>query len=181
MISPIPPAPPPVGAAGGHQDALVVVENLVKHYRTGRTQVVRAVDGLSFTIRRGETFGLVGESGSGKSTVARTILRLHEPTSGRVIFDGVDLRSLGPAELRRQRRLMQIVFQDPFASVNRRKTLSEIIAGPLIFQGERDSRKIQARTTRLFDLVGLPQAYAHRHPHEISGEQFLGPDRKSVV
>jgi len=177
MISPASaPIPAPVASNGasvaaGRPDALVVVENLVKHYKGGQAQVVRAVDGVSFTIRRGETFGLVGESGSGKSTVARTILRLHEPTSGRVTFDGVDLGSLGSAELRRQRRLMQIVFQDPFASVNRRKTLTEIIAGPLIFQGERDKRKIQARTSRLFDLVGLPQAYAHRHPHEISGGQ----------
>jgi len=169
MISPGA-APAPAGVAPAPSDALVVVENLVKHYRTGR-QVVRAVDGVSFTIGRGETFGLVGESGSGKSTVARAILRLHEPTAGRVLFDGVDLGSLGPHELRRQRRLMQIVFQDPFASVNRRKTLSEIIAGPLVFQGERDQPKIQARVARLFDIVGLSQAYAHRHPHEISGGQ----------
>ena len=160
---------PPVSVPAA--DALVVVEHLVKHYRTGRSQVVRAVDDVSFTIQRGQTFGLVGESGSGKSTVARTILRLHEPTSGRVIFDGVDLQALAPDALRRQRRSMQIVFQDPFASVNRRKTLSEIIASPMVFQGERDSHKIQARVSRLFDIVGLPQAYAHRHPHEISGGQ----------
>lgn len=171
MISPAPVVAPSNGTSAVGPEALVVVENLVKHYKGGPTHVVRAVDGVSFTIRHGETFGLVGESGSGKSTVARTILRLHEPTSGRVVFGGVDLSSLKPAELRRQRRLMQIVFQDPFASVNRRKTLTEIIAGPLIFQGERDTRKIQARVSRLFDLVGLPQAYAHRHPHEISGGQ----------
>jgi peptide/nickel transport system ATP-binding protein len=163
--------PTPAAAVRAEPDALVVVEHLVKHYRSDRAQVVRAVDDVSFTIRRGETFGLVGESGSGKSTVARTILRLHEPTAGRVTFDGVDLASLGPSELRRQRRSMQIVFQDPFASVNRRKTLSEIIAGPMIFQGERDGAKVRARVSRLFDIVGLPQAYAHRHPHEISGGQ----------
>ena len=162
---------PAPGADRGAGDALLVVENLVKHYRSDRGHVVRAVDDVSFSIRRGETFGLVGESGSGKSTVARTILRLHEPTSGRVMFDGVDLHSLGASALRRQRRSMQIVFQDPFAAVNRRKTLSEIIAGPMIFQGETDGDKVRARVSRLFDIVGLPQAYAHRHPHEISGGQ----------
>jgi len=152
-------------------DALVVVEDLVKHYRAGRSQVVRAVDGVSFTILRGDTFGLVGESGSGKSTVARTILRLQEPTSGRVTFDGVDLGSLRADQLRRARRRMQIVFQDPFASLNRRKTLSEIIAGPMVFQGEHDKQKVAARVSYLFDVVGLPQVYAQRHPHEISGGQ----------
>ncbi len=151
---------------------IAALENVSKHYpsRDGRS-VVRAVDGVSLTIRRGETFGLVGESGSGKSTLGRMLLRLIPPTSGRVLANGEDITALPERALRARRRDMQIVFQDPYASLDPRMTAGAIIAEPLDVHriGDRASRAVKVR--ELLDLVGLDTSAATRYPHEFSGGQ----------
>jgi ABC-type oligopeptide transport system ATPase subunit len=154
---------------------LVDVQSLVKEFGRGglwhRGAGVRAVDDVSFTIDRGETFGLVGESGSGKTTTGRAILRLIEPTSGRITFDGRDVLALRPAELRAARRHFQIVFQDPYSSLNPRMRVGDIVAEPLVIhrQGSRADRA--ARVAELFELVGLSADQRQRYPHEFSGGQ----------
>ena len=156
---------------------LVEVRNLKKHFPTGEglfgagSDTVKAVDDVSFTIRRGETFGLVGESGCGKSTTGRCMLRLIEPTSGEVRFDGQDLLSLDSKELRGLRREMQIIFQDPYSSLNPRMQVGEIIAEPLVIHrvGNRSERR--ERVAELLGLVGLKSEHADRYPHEFSGGQ----------
>lgn len=158
--------------------ALLEVHDLVKHFpvRGGvfsRTQaVVRAVDGVSFTLRRGETLSLVGESGSGKTTTGRALLRLIEPTSGSVRFDGQELTTLGKREMRALRRRMQIIFQDPYSSLNPRMkviaVLSEAMAQHGLHPGTAARR---ARALELLRLVGLPPEAADRYPHEFSGGQ----------
>jgi ABC-type oligopeptide transport system ATPase subunit len=153
-------------------EPLVVVDGLVRHYRMrGGDEVVRAVDGVSFAIGRGETFGLVGESGSGKSTVARLLLRLDKPTAGSVCFDGRELATLSGGALRRLRPHMQIVFQDPFAALNRRKTVEHAIGLPLAVHRRMSRRDRAARVRELLDLVGLRPQFADRYPHEMSGGQ----------
>jgi peptide/nickel transport system ATP-binding protein len=132
---------------------------------------VRAVDDVTLTIRRGETLGLVGESGCGKSTVGRTILRLYKPTAGRVVFDGRDITSLGESELRPLRRRMQMVFQDPFASLNPRHSVGRIVGEPLRTHGLAGRRDAAARVRELLVTVGLPADAASRYPHEFSGGQ----------
>jgi peptide/nickel transport system ATP-binding protein len=132
---------------------------------------VRAVDDVSFVIRRGETLGLVGESGCGKSTVGRTILRLYKPTAGKIVFDGRDITTLGEGELRGLRRRMQMVFQDPFASLNPRHSIGRIIGEPLRVHGLAGRRKAGERVRELLDIVGLPGDAASRYPHEFSGGQ----------
>ena len=132
---------------------------------------IKAVDGVSLRIQRGETLGLVGESGCGKSTVGRAILRLYEPTSGRIIFDGQDISKLGEAELRPLRRRMQMVFQDPFASLNPRHSVGRIVGEPLRAHGLARGRTVQARVRELLKVVGLPEDAATRYPHEFSGGQ----------
>nr|WP_246345515.1 ATP-binding cassette domain-containing protein [Conexibacter arvalis] len=150
---------------------MVEVEHLSRHYRVGRHHVHKAVDDVSLTIARGETFGLVGESGSGKSTLSRLVLGLDTPTSGRVRVAGRDLAELDGRELRRQRRQMQIVLQDPVAALNRRKTIEQIVGLPLAVH-ERMPRSARAERVReLLALVGLPSAFAQRYPHELSGGQ----------
>jgi peptide/nickel transport system ATP-binding protein len=132
---------------------------------------VRAVDDVSLTIRRGETLGLVGESGCGKSTVGRTILRLYKPTAGRIVFDGRDITELGEGELRPLRRRMQMVFQDPFASLNPRHSVGRIVGEPLRTHDLANRREAAARVRDLLGTVGLPADAANRYPHEFSGGQ----------
>jgi oligopeptide/dipeptide ABC transporter ATP-binding protein len=132
---------------------------------------IRAVDDVSLTIRRGETVGLVGESGCGKSTVGRTILRLYKPTAGRIIFDGQDISRLGENELRPLRRRMQMVFQDPFASLNPRHSVGRIVGEPLRSHGLATKREARAQVQDLLRIVGLPPDAAGRYPHEFSGGQ----------
>jgi oligopeptide/dipeptide ABC transporter ATP-binding protein len=132
---------------------------------------IRAVDDLSLTIRRGETVGLVGESGCGKSTVGRTILRLYKPTEGRILFDGRDISQLGETELRPLRRRMQMVFQDPYASLNPRHSVGRIVGEPLRTHGLANRREAAGRVSDLLKIVGLPTDAAGRYPHEFSGGQ----------
>ena len=151
---------------------LVSVRGLVKHFPVeGSDDLVRAVDGVSFEILRGETLGLVGESGCGKSTVGRCLLRLIEPTSGEIIFEGRNVPLLGKSELRELRREMQIVFQDPYASLNPRMKVGDIIGEPLAIHkiGKKNERR--ERVAELMRRVGLDPDYVKRYPHEFSGGQ----------
>ncbi len=132
---------------------------------------VRAVDGVSFDIRRGETLGLVGESGCGKSTTGRAILRLYHPTGGSVMFDGVDLTKLEGEPLRRMRRRMQMIFQDPYASLNPRMTVGGIVGEPLAVHGIGSHAERRERVAELLDVVGLNPNFLNRYPHEFSGGQ----------
>ena len=149
---------------------LVVARGLVKEYRKG-TDTTRVVDDVSFTIGRGETLGLVGESGSGKSTVARMLLRLIEPTEGSVGFAGEDVLAANPRHLRGLRRRMQIVFQDPFAALNPRMRVRQILAEPFAIHGERPAGGIDARILEMLIDVGLDGSALNRYPHEFSGGQ----------
>lgn len=150
---------------------LIEVENLVKHFPAARNRVVRAVDGVSFEIRRGETLGLVGESGCGKTTVGRSLLRLIEPTGGRIRFEGRDLLKLNRTELRQLRRRMQIIFQDPYSSLDPRMRVGSIVAEPLDVHGQGDRGARRERVRELLELVGLDPDYAARYPHQFSGGQ----------
>ncbi|SEC45733.1 dipeptide ABC transporter ATP-binding protein [Paenibacillus sp. GP183] len=158
-------------------DTLLQVEGLKKYFPIrngvfGRIQGhVKAVDDITFSVGRGETFGLVGESGCGKSTTGRTLLRLQEPTEGRVVFDGQDITKLSQQEMRKWRRDMQIVFQDPFASLNPRHNVKRILEEPLLVHGMGNARERNARIRQLMDVVGLTQSYLHRYPHQFSGGQ----------
>ena len=172
--------------------AVLEVTDLVKHYplRRGvlrrRAGTVHAVDGVSFSLATGETLGLVGESGCGKSTVARAVLRLVEPTSGQIRVKGCDITHLGKTEMRRHRRAMQIVFQDPFASLNPRMRAGDIVGEPLTVHGLASGHAWEARVAELFDQVGLRPDQMRNFPHQFSGGQrqriciaralALGPD-----
>jgi oligopeptide/dipeptide ABC transporter ATP-binding protein len=148
---------------------LLDIQNLVKHY-PGRPPV-RAVDGVSLTVAAGQTLGLVGESGSGKSTLGRTVLRLQEPTAGRVLFEGEDVFALARGPLRTLRRRMQIVFQDPYSSLNPRMTVGQTLREPLEIHHLAAPAQMEARVASLLDEVGLDAAFAVRYPHELSGGQ----------
>jgi ABC-type oligopeptide transport system ATPase subunit len=155
---------------------LLEVRNLVKEFSRkrgifgGRT-VVRAVDGVSFVVEEGETFGLVGESGSGKTTTGRCILRLIEPTSGEVRFKGEDVLGFNRTRMRRARRDMQIVFQDPYSSLNPRMRVGTIVEEPLVIHRMGSRTERLARVTELFELVGLDPTQLARYPHQFSGGQ----------
>ena len=158
--------------------SLVQVRNLKKYFPIMHGMIiqqhigdVKAVDGLSFDIYKGETLGLVGETGSGKTTVGRTILRLYEPTEGTISFDGVDIASLSESELRKMRQRMQMIFQDPYASLNPRMTVGSIIAAPLEVHNVVKGRAKHERVQELLKLVGLNAEFVNRYPHEFSGGQ----------
>jgi len=155
---------------------LLEVRHLVKEFSRkkglfGKASSVRAVDDVSFAIEKGETFGLVGESGSGKTTTGRCILRLIEPTSGEVKFDGRDVLKLSRGELRAARRDMQIVFQDPYSSLNPRMRVDDIVEEPLVIHKLGSKAEREARVKELFGLVGLNPDHLRRYPHEFSGGQ----------
>jgi len=159
-------------------EVLLRVENLVKHFPIKRGIIIQktvgavhAVDGISFNILKGETLGLVGESGCGKSTTGRTILQLYRPTSGHVFYNDVDLASIEGEQLRLMRRKMQMIFQDPYASLNPRMTVGEIIGEPLVIHKLADRKQTQERVEHLLELVGLNAKFYNRFPHEFSGGQ----------
>jgi oligopeptide/dipeptide ABC transporter ATP-binding protein len=161
--------------------ALLVVEDLRKHYDTRRGlqalyrkpegAMVRALDGVSFTLERGRTLGIIGESGCGKSTLGRALLRLQEPTSGRVVFDGTDILALPPAEMTKLRRRMQIVFQDPYASLNPRRTVGQTVGLPLAIHEAGSAAERRDRVAHMLARVGLAPDHAMRYPHQFSGGQ----------
>ena len=156
---------------------LLEVKDLVMHFPLTqgiffqrKVGAVRAVDGVSFSIQRGETLGLVGESGCGKSTTGRALLQLYKPTAGSVRFEGQDLVTLGAEEMRRMRRQVQMIFQDPYASLNPRMTVGSIVGEPLDIHGLAKGKEKQDRVEQLLTVVGLNPYFANRYPHEFSGE-----------
>jgi oligopeptide transport system ATP-binding protein len=160
-----------------NKEILLHVDDLVMHFPIYRGVIqrqvgaVRAVDGVSFDIKRGETLGLVGESGCGKSTTGRTILQLYRPTSGSVHFENVDLVHLKGEELRKTRRKMQMIFQDPYASLNPRMTVADIVGEPLVVHDVAKGKEIQDRVQHLLEIVNLNPSFSSRYPHEFSGGQ----------
>ena len=158
-------------------DVLVEARDLVKHFTTrgsafrGGGDVVHAVDGVSLEVRSGETLGVVGESGCGKSTLGRLLVRLHDPTSGSVHFDGSDITTLSRRRLRPYRREMQMIFQDPYASLNPRKRVGQILGDPFEIHGGVSREKTRTRVRELLETVGLSPDHVNRYPHEFSGGQ----------
>ncbi|MBX0327132.1 dipeptide ABC transporter ATP-binding protein [Oscillochloris sp. ZM17-4] len=167
-------APSGVGESGN----LIDVNGLEMHFPVNRGIIfqrrvgtVKAVDGITFGIKKGETLGLVGESGCGKSTTGRAILQLYRPTAGNVIFEGQDLTKLSGDALRKMRRRVQMIFQDPYASLNPRMTVGDIIGEPIRVHKLREGKAVRERVEELLGLVGLNPAFANRYPHEFSGGQ----------
>jgi oligopeptide transport system ATP-binding protein len=164
---------------GGYRmsEPLLQVEHLQKYYPISKgffsksQQFVKAVDDISFSVLKGETFGLVGESGCGKSTTGRSLLRLIEPSSGRVVFDGEDITALSTEQLRQKRRDMQIVFQDPFSSLDPRHTVQRILEEPLIVHRIGNAEERKKHIHRLIEVVGLTKVHLQRYPHQFSGGQ----------
>jgi len=158
-------------------DTLLEARDLVKHFTVrgtafrGGGDVVHAVDGVSLEVRSGETLGIVGESGCGKSTLGRLLVRLHEPTSGSVRFDGSDITSLSRRQLRPFRRELQMIFQDPYASLNPRKRVGQILEDPFRIHGELRGADTKRRVRELLEIVGLSPDHVNRYPHEFSGGQ----------
>lgn len=154
------------------QEPLISVRNLKKYFHVGKDAVLKAVDGISFDIYPGETFGLVGESGCGKSTAGRTIIRLYDPTEGEVIFNGKNIYDLSRSQMNQVRSNFQMIFQDPYASLNPRMTVEDIIAEPfLIHRTYKSKKEMRQRVIELLELVGLNEEHAMRFPHEFSGGQ----------
>lgn len=159
-------------------EELIQVQNLKMHFPVTKGVIlqrkvgaIKAVDGVSFAIKKGETLGLVGESGCGKSTTGRAILQLYRPTSGEVLFRGADLTKLKGEEMRRMRRKLQMIFQDPYASLNPRMTVGDIIGEPIRVHGLRRGKEVRERVQELLQLVGLNPYFVNRYPHEFSGGQ----------
>ena len=151
---------------------ILEVRDLTKHFKAGSKQVVHAVDGVSFTLARGKTLGLVGESGCGKSSCARTIIRMYDVTSGQVILDGIDITHMNQRELKPLRKKMQMIFQDPYASLNARMTVRDIIAEPLLAHGiVKSKEEANELVYPILDRVGLTKEHANRYAHEFSGGQ----------
>ncbi|MEU8773036.1 dipeptide ABC transporter ATP-binding protein [Streptomyces sp. NPDC048606] len=165
------------GSADGPSDTLLKVTGLVKHFPINKgllrrqTAAVKAVDGIDFDVRRGETLGVVGESGCGKSTMGRLITRLLEPTGGKIEFEGRDITHLGVAGMRPLRRDVQMIFQDPYGSLNPRHTVGTIVGAPFKLQGVTPEGGLKAEVQRLLSLVGLNPEHFNRYPHEFSGGQ----------
>ena len=158
-----------MSATADNRDILLEVRNLKKYFKRS-DGYLHAVDDVSFTLERGKTLGIVGESGCGKSTTGRAILRLTEPTSGEVIFDGVDIMKLSKGEMRRMRAQMQIIFQDPFASLDPRQTVSQAIEEPMRLNGIiKDKRERFNRVVELMETVGLAERLVNTYPHELDG------------
>ncbi len=163
----------------GQGDVLLSVQNLKMHFPITRGIIlqrqvgsIKAVDGITFDLIRGETLGLVGESGCGKSTTGRAILQLYEPTAGEVVFEGQDLTDINSGDLRRMRRRMQMIFQDPYASLNPRMTVGSIVGEPLeVHKIGGNRREQQQRVQELLEIVGLNPYFINRYPHEFSGGQ----------
>ena len=162
----------------GNEPVLLEAADLVKYFpvrstsvRHGPREYVHAVDGVSLEVRRGETLGIVGESGCGKSTLGRLLVRLHEPTSGTIRFDGTDITSLSRRELRPFRRQMQMIFQDPYASLNPRKRVGQIVGDPFLIHREGSRSEVRGRVQELLEVVGLSPDHVNRYPHEFSGGQ----------
>ncbi len=163
---------------GAENEALVLVRNLKKYFPITKGNImqrhvgdIKAVDGVSLDIYRGETLGLVGETGCGKTTLGRTMLRLYKPTEGQIIFDGCDLIDIKSSELRHMRRRMQMIFQDPYASLNPRMTIGSIISAPLTVHKVVSRQEKRERVNELLEMVGLSPHFLNRYPHEFSGGQ----------
>jgi peptide/nickel transport system ATP-binding protein len=156
-------------------DPLLVVEGLTKHFPVrggfGSHDVVRAVDGVDLTVFGGETVGLVGESGCGKTTTGRAVVRLVEPTAGRIVFDGRDITHLGNRAMKPLRQDLQIIFQDPYASLNPRQTVGAIVGMPIEVSGVKPAGGVKSRVQELLEIVGLNPEHYNRYPHEFSGGQ----------
>ena len=164
-------------------DALIQVNNLKKYFKTGRG-LLHAVDDVSFSVGKGETIGVVGESGCGKSTLGRTVLRLNEPTGGQILYGGQDLVSLSSKDLRKIRPKMQMIFQDPYSSLNGRMTVRQLIAEPLIVNKAcRNRREIDERIDRMMETVGLASRLDMAYPHELDGgrRQRIGIARTLIL
>ena len=161
---------------------LLQVENLKKYFRT-KSGILHAVDDVSFTIDEGKTLGVVGESGCGKSTTGRAILRLTEPTSGKITFDGLDVNALNSEELRKMRTRMQIIFQDPFSSLNPRMTVSETVREPLMLSKKYSKQEIEERAEAIMTTVGLSERLWNSYPHELDGgrRQRIGIARALIL
>jgi peptide/nickel transport system ATP-binding protein len=161
-------------SSNGSAPVLLEAVDLVKHFPVGRRsagEVVHAVDGVSLEVRRGETLGIVGESGCGKSTLGRLFVRLLEPTSGTLLFAGDDITTLSHSDLRPYRRELQMIFQDPYASLNPRRRIGQIIADPLEIHGVGSGEEVRRRVLELLEVVGLSAQHVNRFPHEFSGGQ----------
>jgi len=152
-------------------DVIIQVKNLKKHFKVGRKAILKAVDGVSFDIRRGETLGLVGESGCGKTTCGRTVMGLYEATDGEVIFDGVNVHGLSKRDRKDMTKRMQIIFQDPYASLNPRMTVGDIVGEGIDIHSIYKNEERNKRIYELLSLVGLNKEHASRFPHEFSGGQ----------